>query len=364
MLIRIGGAAIDCWEAHSPDEHSVGLSDTAELDDGQGMIFVYGGMSHHSFWMPESMKFPIDIIFINDQCKIEAIYDGCQPGTDGYNARAQWVLEVPAYFCERHGITPGDKVLMDTVVEGTQSSDLLRSLSTASKEARSRCIRCQGLDGNCKCGGRCPECTAHEAGEHIVEGCESTYPRPSTKKAATLSPMDVHTSMVAQASPKLMTVDEFIELGLLQEVNRLVLHPMGLAISAVIPDDGSPARFESILDYRDDPVGMIFEKVDAIKSDRVEQMHQEKSGARMKDLGYHIQPAGPVGMGQIAQSTETAPYDRAPSTAPSRPTERFMEHDTFDNQIPEGGPGVSNGPIHDEEWNSPTRAATMEDIVK
>ncbi len=41
------------------------------------------------------------------------------------------------------------------------------------------------------------------------------------------------------------------------EINRRVLHPVGLALAAVIDDDGL-IRFAGVQDSRDDPEGLVF----------------------------------------------------------------------------------------------------------
>jgi hypothetical protein len=56
---------------------------------------------------------------------------------------------------------------------------------------------------------------------------------------------------------KYIDITEFRRLGLLQEVNRLFLHPRGLALEVVVDDDGTE-RFGGVWDYRDDPEGMGF----------------------------------------------------------------------------------------------------------
>jgi hypothetical protein len=61
---------------------------------------------------------------------------------------------------------------------------------------------------------------------------------------------------------KLLPIKEFQRIGFLQEVNRLVLHPAGLALAVTLPFDvaGQPSTFGSfrVWDYRDDPEGMLF----------------------------------------------------------------------------------------------------------
>ena len=46
--------------------------------------------------------------------------------------------------------------------------------------------------------------------------------------------------------------------GLLFEINRAVLHPLGLALAIWESDDGAIAGFAGLIDHRDDPEGMIF----------------------------------------------------------------------------------------------------------
>jgi hypothetical protein len=87
-------------------------------------------------------------------------------------------------------------------------------------------------------------------------------------------------------------VKEFYELGLIQEINRLILHPMGMALSVTVYDDGE-VKMSDILDFRGDPEGIIFADpdVDMVKkAKRVEVLFNKKKKQRMKKLGYHVQP--------------------------------------------------------------------------
>ena len=97
---------------------------------------------------------------------------------------------------------------------------------------------------------------------------------------------------------KRMTPKEFRELGLLQEVNRQFLHPIGLALETVIEDDESE-HFGSVWNYLDDPEGMAFGTVDTTseeaknrikKAETVKTMFEAKRKAREEQLGWHIQP--------------------------------------------------------------------------
>lgn len=56
---------------------------------------------------------------------------------------------------------------------------------------------------------------------------------------------------------KYIDLDEFVECGLLQEVNRQFFHPRGLALEVRMEADGT-RTLGGVWDYRDDPEGMLF----------------------------------------------------------------------------------------------------------
>jgi hypothetical protein len=94
-----------------------------------------------------------------------------------------------------------------------------------------------------------------------------------------------------------------VDSGLLFEINRRILHPLGLALCVTtseeeIPNEGPSSTF-SILDAREDPEGWCFEddtylegkaKLDAFLEC---QQFQEKMMARRVSLGYVIQSIPP-----------------------------------------------------------------------
>lgn len=97
-----------------------------------------------------------------------------------------------------------------------------------------------------------------------------------------------------EATIKLMDIKEFVELGLLQEVNRLFFHPRGLALQVTVSDDGSKYRLDGVWDYREDPEGICFGNLDPKVSNRkavtVQQLLDSKAQFRQQNLGYVIQP--------------------------------------------------------------------------
>jgi hypothetical protein len=85
---------------------------------------------------------------------------------------------------------------------------------------------------------------------------------------------------------------EFQERGYLQEVNRLFLHPLGMALE-IQRDEGAGAwAFRGVWDYRDDPEGITFageppysvEKAESVRAER-----EAKAETRRKLFGDEIQ---------------------------------------------------------------------------
>ncbi len=100
-----------------------------------------------------------------------------------------------------------------------------------------------------------------------------------------------------------MSLERFVELGLLQEINRLFLNPRGLSMTLRLTRRGfdgnllgHPAvMFDRIVDGREQPEGMVFARVleepDAkLKRDRVERMRVEAGRTRAAEYGWSVQP--------------------------------------------------------------------------
>jgi len=96
-------------------------------------------------------------------------------------------------------------------------------------------------------------------------------------------------------SIKRMDLNEFVDFGYLQELNRQFLHPLGLALEVIQEDDGSISGFGGVWDYRDDPEGMIFgeEMMDEGFTEKFMRVDREwtRMGINRKEsLGYMVQP--------------------------------------------------------------------------
>jgi uncharacterized membrane protein (UPF0127 family) len=101
--------------ANNNKERRQGLSGRSSLPQNEGMLFVFEPNGKPTFWMKD-MKFPIDIIWINEEGKIVGIQKNVQPESDTpdndlarYNPPepVKYVLEVNAGFADTNGIEEG-----------------------------------------------------------------------------------------------------------------------------------------------------------------------------------------------------------------------------------------------------------------
>lgn len=89
---------------------------------------------------------------------------------------------------------------------------------------------------------------------------------------------------------KKMNIKEFREMGLLAELNRVFLHPLGLALEISVEDDGTE-KLGGIWDYRDDPEGMLYSKeyFPTEKIKKAQEFIKQKHEQRQKVLGFVYQ---------------------------------------------------------------------------
>jgi hypothetical protein len=80
---------------------------------------------------------------------------------------------------------------------------------------------------------------------------------------------------------KMMDIAEFREKGYLQEINRLLLHPLGLALQATIDADGNET-LTGVVDCRDDDEGIIFATVGEPHASKAAFIAEERERRREK----------------------------------------------------------------------------------
>lgn len=90
-----------------------------------------------------------------------------------------------------------------------------------------------------------------------------------------------------------MSVEEFQRLGYLQELNRVFLHRLGLALSVRVDRNNRAYLFGPVYDNRDNSEGFIFESFtegEILRGRRIEHELMERGQARIDGLGFVIQP--------------------------------------------------------------------------
>ena len=96
------------------------------------------------------------------------------------------------------------------------------------------------------------------------------------------------------AEIKKMDGKEFREMGLLQEINRFFLHPLGLALEFRQDDKGNDS-INGIWDCREDPEGVLFALRESDlnswndKKKKVAEFMSAQHARRLKTIGFIIQ---------------------------------------------------------------------------
>jgi uncharacterized protein len=80
-----------------------GLLGRRSLDSGEGLLLRPAGSVHTAF-----MRFPIDVVFLDDERRIVAIRPALRPWRIASAKGARSVLELAAGDCARFGLAEGD----------------------------------------------------------------------------------------------------------------------------------------------------------------------------------------------------------------------------------------------------------------
>lgn len=109
--ITIKNSELQVELADNQDKRKKGLGDREKLDSNSGMLFTFPKPGFYNFWM-KGMKFPIDIIWLNDG-KVVDIDQDVSPGSESIftpQSEVDSVLEVNAGFVSQNGIMIGDNL--------------------------------------------------------------------------------------------------------------------------------------------------------------------------------------------------------------------------------------------------------------
>lgn len=115
--VKIGEQKFSVQVLRKPWELEQGLSGKASLPKEKGYLFVFTRADKYDFWM-KGMRFPIDIIWINDGKIVYMKERAPVPITNFLETYisdepAQYVLEINAGLAEKYGFKVGDRVQLD-----------------------------------------------------------------------------------------------------------------------------------------------------------------------------------------------------------------------------------------------------------
>ena len=111
--ISVKNTSIVADLALTADQQAKGLSGRENLSENQGMLFVSKTPGRYGFWM-KSMKFPLDIFWLDTNRSVVYIKENLQPCLTILNCPTYlpdtdslYVLETAAGFGKRHNIIKG-----------------------------------------------------------------------------------------------------------------------------------------------------------------------------------------------------------------------------------------------------------------
>ena len=112
-VIKIGDFNVRAEVVSTPEIRERGLSGRESLKEGTGMLFVFERPGQYGLWMKE-MKFPIDILWIDQNFRVNHIIKNLSPETYPQvfypEEEAQYVLELPSGAVDYYQIATGTVV--------------------------------------------------------------------------------------------------------------------------------------------------------------------------------------------------------------------------------------------------------------
>lgn len=109
--------------AVTPEEQERGLMFVEDLPDDRGMLFIYGTDDIRPFWM-RNCKISLDFIWLASDGTVVDITRDAPPcpadpcPTFQASVPSRFNLEVRGGLASRHGLNPGDKVLLKGIPMG------------------------------------------------------------------------------------------------------------------------------------------------------------------------------------------------------------------------------------------------------
>lgn len=109
----INNKAVSLTIADNEEERHSGFGGVDSISDNQAMLFVFDKPDQYGFWMKD-MKFPIDIVWLNENKEIIFIKENVSPDTYPNtfipSSKALFVIEFNAGFVSRNNIKVGNLI--------------------------------------------------------------------------------------------------------------------------------------------------------------------------------------------------------------------------------------------------------------
>ena len=103
--------------AETNRERAQGLMNRSNMNDEQGMLFIFGREQEQQFWM-KNTKISLDIIYVNSNMEIVSISPHTTPFSESPIPSfrpAKYVVEVIAGFTDQYNISEGDKITYERI---------------------------------------------------------------------------------------------------------------------------------------------------------------------------------------------------------------------------------------------------------
>jgi hypothetical protein len=116
LLIKINDWQAEVEIANTPLKRINGLSERKEIQEDQGMLFVFAKPDYYAIWM-KKMNFPLDIIWLDENLRIVEIKNNIKPDSwpqsFASSLPAQYILELKSGVGEKYNFQKQDQLILN-----------------------------------------------------------------------------------------------------------------------------------------------------------------------------------------------------------------------------------------------------------
>lgn len=112
ITLHMGGREVQVEVANKPATRFSGLMYRRELDEDNGMLFIFPDSARRAFWMKNTL-IPLSVAFIDEKGVIENILEMPPETEENFlsSGPAKYVLEMNKGWYDKRGVKAGDAVL-------------------------------------------------------------------------------------------------------------------------------------------------------------------------------------------------------------------------------------------------------------